>query len=72
VSYALKNNQISHSDFSNTIDNVKKGDLIFLYTPYTITHNSNGFVQYNKKIVSIDNQYKLVEMNNINFYNKVA
>ncbi|WP_052158142.1 DNA adenine methylase [Lacinutrix jangbogonensis] len=62
VSSALQNTQISHSDFSKTIDNVKKGDLVFLDPPYTITHNLNGFVQYNQKIFSLEDQYKLAEM----------
>ncbi|WP_397362572.1 DNA adenine methylase [Olleya sp. R77988] len=62
VSSALKNTQITHSDFSNTIDNIEKGDLVFLDPPYTITHNSNGFVQYNQKIFSLEDQYKLAEM----------
>jgi DNA adenine methylase len=62
VSSALQNTQISHSEFSKTIDNVKKGDLVFLDPPYTITHNLNGFVQYNQKIFSLEDQYKLAEM----------
>jgi len=62
VSRALKNAQITHSDFSITIDNVKKGDLVFLDPPYTITHNLNGFVKYNQKIFSLEDQYKLAEM----------
>tara|TARA_R110002072_G_scaffold2023_2_gene17187 strand:+ start:329 stop:1156 length:828 start_codon:yes stop_codon:yes gene_type:complete len=62
VSSALQNTQISHSDFSKTIDNIKKGDLVFLDPPYTITHNLNGFVQYNQKIFSLEDQYKLAEM----------
>lgn len=62
VSSALHNTQITHSDFSNTIENVAEGDLVFLDPPYTITHNLNGFVQYNQKIFSLEDQYKLAEM----------
>ena len=62
VSSALQNTKITQSDFSKTINNVKKGDLSFLDPPYTITHNLNGFVQYNQKIFSLEDQYKLAEM----------
>jgi DNA adenine methylase len=72
VSSALKNTHITHSDFSNTIDNVEEGDLVFLDPPYTITHNLNGFVQYNQKIFSLEDQYKLAEMIDESLYKKVA
>jgi len=72
VSSALQNTQITHSDFSNTIENVAEGDLVFLDPLYTITHNLNGFVQYNQKIFSLEDQYKLAEMIDPNFHKKVA
>lgn len=62
ASIALKNTVINHSDFFNTIKNINKGDLVFLDPPYTITHNLNGFVQYNQKIFSIEDQYRLAEL----------
>lgn len=66
VSNTLKDTIISSNDFSNVIDNVKKNDLVFLDPPYTVTHNNNGFIQYNKNIFSLEAQYKLAEtINNI-------
>lgn len=62
ASSVLKNAKIECSDFENTIDNIQKGDLVFLDPPYTITHNLNGFVKYNQKIFSIEDQYRLAEM----------
>jgi len=62
VSLNLKNIDFSSGDFTNIIKNVKKGDLVFLDPPYTVTHNSNGFIQYNQKIFSLAEQYRLSEM----------
>ena len=62
VSKNIKNTSFSSGDFSEAIQNIKKGDLVFLDPPYTVTHNSNGFIQYNQKIFSLSEQYKLSEM----------
>jgi len=62
ASLNLKNVNFSSGDFSNIMQNVKKGDLVFLDPPYTVTHNSNGFIQYNQKIFSLSEQYRLSEM----------
>lgn len=62
VSNYLKDTTISHNDFSNILNNVKENDLVFLDPPYTVTHNNNGFVQYNKNIFSIEEQYRLSNM----------
>jgi DNA adenine methylase len=62
VSKSIKNTNFSSGDFSRVIQNVKKGDLVFLDPPYTVTHNNNGFIQYNQKIFSLSEQYRLSEM----------
>ncbi len=62
ASKSIKNTNFSSGDFSNIMQNVKKGDLVFLDPPYTVTHNSNGFIQYNQKIFSLSEQYRLSEM----------
>ena len=64
VKNTLSNTNISAGDFYNIVDNVKKNDLVFLDPPYTVTHNNNGFVQYNKNIFCIEEQYRLAKLIN--------
>jgi len=59
VSQSLSSVNIYQSDFNNTIDTVQPGDLVFLDPPYTVTHNHNGFVKYNKKLFDLDSQHLL-------------
>lgn len=59
VSAALQNAKIKCCDFGETIDEAKSDDLIFVDPPYTTAHNMNGFVKYNQKIFSWDDQIRL-------------
>lgn len=61
VSDFLQNINIRHCDFQESLNNIGENDLVFLDPPYTIAHNLNGFVQYNQKIFSLEDQYRLTE-----------
>jgi DNA adenine methylase len=55
----LRGADIRIADFAETIDACGEGDFIFADPPYTVNHNSNGFIEYNEKIFSWDDQVRL-------------
>ena len=62
VSLSLKKATLFHGDFLLTQQNIKKNDLIFLDPPYTVSHNDNGFIKYNQKLFSLDDQERLSKL----------
>jgi DNA adenine methylase len=59
VSKSLQNATLYHGDFEISKDNIKKGDFVFLDPPYTVSHNKNGFIKYNQKLFSLEDQRRL-------------
>lgn len=55
----LRRSVITHSDFEAVIDAAQKDDFVFVDPPYTVKHNLNGFVKYNEKLFSWDDQVRL-------------
>jgi len=62
ISSALVNASITCSDFEVQIDQAGEGDLIFADPPYTVRHQYNGFVKYNEKLFSWDDQVRLCDV----------
>lgn len=50
---------ISCADFEVTIDRAAAGDFVFADPPYVTGHNNNGFIEYNSKIFTWDDQKRL-------------
>lgn len=61
VSRRLKNVSLKSGDFTINKYKINKGDLVFLDPPYTVSHNKNGFIEYNKNLFSLQDQYRLSE-----------
>lgn len=56
---ALQGATISHADFEESLDRTQAGDLVYLDPPYVAGHRTNGFVDYNAKIFSWEDQRRL-------------
>ena len=61
-SQLLSNADLSSRGFEYILSSdfhLKEKSLVFLDPPYTVSHNNNGFIAYNKKLFSIEQQYEL-------------
>lgn len=59
ASKALAGAELHCRNYAQSIELVEKGDLVFLDPPYTVSHNNNGFIEYNKTLFDIADQYAL-------------
>lgn len=55
----LQNAQLDVASFETTLKDVPAGSLVFLDPPYTVSHNNNGFIEYNRTLFSLENQISL-------------
>ena len=59
ASQKLKKANIKCCDFEGNKYKIKRHDLIFLDPPYTVSHNNNGFIKYNRNLFSLEDQQRL-------------
>ncbi len=59
ASQKLRNTNIRFGDFELNKFIIQRHDLVFLDPPYTVSHNHNGFIKYNQRLFSIEDQRRL-------------
>ena len=59
ASQKLQKTRIEFGDFEINKYRIKRHDLVFLDPPYTVSHNNNGFIEYNQNLFSIEDQHRL-------------
>lgn len=61
ASEALQHADLRVADFEQATRRARKGALIYFDPPYTVAHAHNGFLKYNEKIFSWDDQKRLAD-----------
>jgi DNA adenine methylase len=59
IAQALDKAELIVGDFSKVTHRARAADLVYLDPPYTLKHNSNGFVKYNAKLFTWKDQERL-------------
>ena len=62
TSQLLQGVELYDGDFERVLSAARKNDFIFLDPPYISSHRNNGFVKYNNKIFSWDDQHRLARL----------
>lgn len=61
ISNILRDIELKELDFAESLSGARRNDLVFVDPPYTVNHNTNGFLKYNEKIFSWSDQVKLAD-----------
>jgi DNA adenine methylase len=56
---ALSSARLVVDDFEKSAATAREGDVVYLDPPYTVAHGNNGFLKYNARIFSWDDQVRL-------------
>lgn len=52
---------VTCTDFEEAVEGYRPGDFVYFDPPYVTGHNNNGFLSYNEKIFSWDDQVRLAK-----------
>lgn len=61
LSAYLRRAKLVCADFEETISRARPGDLIYADPPYLVRHGNNGFVKYNERLFTWEDQIRLCE-----------
>ena len=59
ASRLLRKMKLRSTDFEKIVDGATNGDFVFVDPPYTVKHNLNGFLRYNERMFSWEDQVRL-------------
>lgn len=59
ISSALQGAELASHDFEHAVDMAERDDFLFVDPPYTVAHNSNGFIKYNQALFHWNDQVRL-------------
>jgi DNA adenine methylase len=59
VSQLLERAELRTADFETVIDDTSDGDFLFVDPPYTALHGNNGFIKYNQRLFTSNDQLRL-------------
>lgn len=62
VSIQLRGRELLNADFARAVEGAQARDFVYFDPPYTVAHANNGFVKYNAKIFSWDDQKRLARI----------
>lgn len=62
ISAILAGAELLCADFEAALSAAGRGDVVYLDPPYTVAHGNNGFLKYNAKIFSWQDQLRLANV----------
>ena len=62
VARCLKKASLEEGDFERTVASARAGDVIYADPPYTSKGQNNGFIRYNEKLFSWEDQCRLAKV----------